>query len=108
MASGRTPGRRTGQTQVHELEHLSDDELCAAWRLTCAALRTNPPAIVLAGLVRARAAFIEELSRRYLTAAAACIAAGPAIGKDPTPFIALKHASPRTVDWHELITEWGS
>ncbi|WP_445257441.1 hypothetical protein [Nocardioides aurantiacus] len=89
------------------VEELSDDQLCAAWRLTCSALESNPPTIVVTGIVRARAAYIEELSRRYPSAAAAWIMAGPAIGRDPAPFITHKHGQGRVVDWHQLIAEQG-
>lgn len=89
------------------IAELTDDQLCAAWRLTCKALESNPPAIVLTGIVGARAAYIEELTRRYPSAATAWIMAGPAIAGDPTPFITRKHGPARVVDWHQLITERG-
>lgn len=88
---------------VPRLDELTDEQLCEAWRQTCDALAAAPSAPATSRIVRERADYVEELTRRSPMGVTAWLVAGPVAVRDPLRFITQSYETNNSIDWNLLI-----
>jgi len=85
-----------------ELHELTDDELCRAWRSSCAALEENPSGQELLRAVEQRQALLDELERRDGAGLVTWLGSDAGAAVDPLPYLLLGPDEARGIDWDEL------
>ncbi len=86
------------------LRSLDDTELCLAWRASYRTLRATSSPALIARIVSARHAYLDELARRNPEGLTAWLSSGTATPDDATPVFSPSDRSSQTwVDWDQLI-----
>jgi hypothetical protein len=81
----------------------TDEELCSAWCASLRALRAAPSRRKTLQLVERRAAYLDELERRYPAAFAAWLTSGAAAFESPITYLHKAYGEPPAINWDELV-----
>jgi hypothetical protein len=90
---------------VSGLPHLTNEQLCHAWRDSCATLQEQSSETAFMHAVEERQSYVDEMERRNASGLTAWLASGAMATGDPLPYLIDHRADHRAVNWDELI--WG-